>query len=294
MRRFFSLGVLLHVLCGLAYAQVPAAPVWPRTNPPGVVRQRVGVTDIEVRYNRPSVKGREIFGALVPYGQVWRTGSDEATTVTFSTAATVGGAPIPAGTYELFTVPGRDQWIVIVHKHMSQWGSYRYDPANDVARVRVTPVTLASAVENFTVSIDDVTSRTSVLNLTWDRTRVPVLITVDTVGLTVPRIEAAMRADGRKPYFLAAMFYFENDLDLEQAAAWMAAALAESPGHIGMLYRQALILEKKGDREGAIAAARASLAGAATAARELREEYTSLNTALLARLLGRRGTQDVG
>jgi len=113
-----------------------------------------------------------------------------------------------------------------------------------------------------------------------------VRIEVDVVGQMVPKIQAAMAADGRKPYFLAAMFYFENDLDLDQAAAWMRAALAEQPGHIGMLHRLALILAKKGDIAGAIAAATESLEGAKKSGRELREEYTRLNTALLSRLRG--------
>ncbi len=147
-----------------------------------------------------------------------------------------------------------------------------------------TPITVSSPVESFTIGLDDLRANGATLHLTWDRARVPVALGVDVVALTVPRIEAAMKADGKRPYFPAAMFYFENGLDLDLAARWMAAALAESPGHIGMLHRQALILEKKGDRDGAIRAARASLAGAASAARELREEYTRLNTALLARL----------
>jgi Protein of unknown function (DUF2911) len=239
---------------------------------------------VEVTYNRPSVKGRTIFGGLVRLDQVWRTGSDEATTVRFSTDVTVNGALVPAGTYDLFTIPRRDRWTVIVHRHMSQWGSYSYEAANDVVRVDAIPARLAEPVETFTISLDDVRPDAATMNLSWERTRVPVVIGVDVVGLTVPRIQAAMRAEGKKPYFLAAMFYYENGLDIDQAAAWMALALADSPGHIGMLHRQALILEKKGDRAGALAAARASLAGAETSGRELREEYTRLNQAVIDRL----------
>ncbi len=114
----------------------------------------------------------------------------------------------------------------------------------------------------------------------------PVRITVDLEATVVPRLEAALRADGRRPYFQAAMFYYENDLDLDRAAELMALALQPNPDHIGMLYRQALILERKGDRPGAIASAERSLAGARTAERELREEYIRLNQALLARPRG--------
>lgn len=287
MTQSFILGLSLVLLAGDAAAQ-GAPMVLPRTNPPATVTQRIGVTDVDVRYNRPSVKGRPIFGALVPFDQVWRTGSDEATTIRFADAVTVNGAPVPAGTYELFTIPGRERWVVILQRQRSQWGSYAYDATHDVLRVTATPTALAAPVESFSVTFDDVTTRTATLHLTWEQTRVPVTIGVDVVALTVPRIEAALKAEGRKPYFTAAMFYFENGLDVHKAAEWMTLALKDSPGHIGMLYRQALILEKSGDRSGAIRAARASLAGAAQSARELREEYTRLNAALLKRLEGTR------
>lgn len=271
----------------LACVSAAFAQVLPRTNPPATVTQRIGVTDVEVAYNRPAVRNRQVFGALVPFGQVWRTGSDEATTIRFSTAVTVNGAAVPEGTYELFTIPCEAAWTVIVHRHQKQWGSYSYDAANDVVRVASSPVTLAAPVERFTIAFDDVSLDSATLSLSWDRTRVPITIATDVVGLTLPRIEAALRAEGRRPYFAAAMFYFEQGLDLDTAAKWMALALQDSPGHVGMLHRQALILEKKGDRAGAIAAARASLEGAKAAGRELRDEYVRLNSTLLRRLLGR-------
>jgi hypothetical protein len=282
--RALLVPVAFVLMSSAAAAQRQPDLVLPRTNPSGTITQRVGVTDIAVTYNRPSAKGRRIFGALVPYGQVWRTGSDEATTIAFGTDVTVEGVPVPAGTYELFTIPGPTEWTVIVHRHKGQWGSYAYDAANDVARVTVAPVALDAPVETFTVGFDAVAARSATMSLSWERTRVPVTIAVDVVAQVVPRIAAAMQGEGRKPYFLAAMFYFENGLDLEKAAEWIGAAVTEAPDHIGMLHRQALILEKKGDRAGALAAAQKSLDGAARAPAELRAEYTRLNTALIERL----------
>jgi hypothetical protein len=278
-----SLALAAVLAAGAVLAQGPAFEV-PTTNSKAVVRQRVAATDIEVTYNRPSVRGRVIFGALVPYGEVWRTGSDAATRISFSTPVTVNGAPIDAGTYELFSIPGEREWVVIIHQDRSQWGSYSYDPAYDVARVTAQPVALHDRVETFTVSLDEVTTNEATLNIAWDRIRVPVRIAIDIEATVVPQLEAALQAEGRRPYFLAAMFYFENDLDIERAAELMALAVEANPTHIGMLYRQALILERKGDLPGAIAAAERSLSGAASASRELRDEYTRLNTALLARL----------
>jgi hypothetical protein len=279
---------VLAVGCVLAVATMARAQdqslVLPRTNQPASITQRIGVTDIAVKYNRPSARGRRVFGALVPYGQVWRTGSDEATTITFSTDVSVNGQPVPAGAYALFTIPTASAWTVVLNRRAIQWGSYSHDPADDVVTVTVAPTTTAEHVEALTIAFDNVTARSALLQIMWERTRVPVTIDVDVVALTVPRIDAAMKGAGRKPYFLAAMFYFEHGLDINQASEWIAAAIAEQPGHIGMLYRQALILEKKGDRAGALAAARASLAGAAQSPKELRDEYTRLNEALIARL----------
>lgn len=258
----------------------------PGTNSLAVVHQQVAATEIEINYHRPSVKGRRIFGELVRYDQVWRTGADNATRISFSTPVSFNGTPIDAGEYELFSVPGEKEWTVILHENRSQWGSYSYDPAHDVARVRARPVTLPGVVETFTLSIDDVQPAAATLNISWERTRVPVRLEIDVRATVVPRLEEALAGEGRRPYFQAAMFYFENDLDLARAAELMELALERSPGHIGMLYRLGLILERKGDIPGATAAAEASLAGAASAAPELKQEYTRLNTALLTRLRG--------
>jgi len=279
-----SLFPALFLVSNLLAQTEPPQLTLPTTSPPSTVKQRIGVTDIEITYNRPSMKGRQIFGGLVPNGQVWRTGANAATTVSFSTAVKVGGAEVPAGTYELFTIPSPTEWTVIIHQKQSQWGSYAYDSANDVARVSVVPVSLAETVESFSIGIGDLTSNTGTLDIAWDNVRVSVPIEIDVVGQLVPQIEAAMKAEGQKPYFAAAMFYFENDLDINKAAEWMAAAVEERPGRLGMLYRQGLILAKKGDKAGAISAARKSLEVAAKAGQELREEYIRLNTALIQQL----------
>lgn len=281
LRAAIAAGILTSGAAEIAGAQ---ALVVPPTNPAAVVQQRVGLTDIEVRFNRPAVKGREIFGALVPFDQVWRTGSDSSTKISFNTAVRFSGTDVEAGTYELFTIPGRQTWFVMLQPNRTQWGSYAYDPEKDVARVPVQARSAGESLESFTIGFRNVGRNSATLEIGWDRTRVPVRIEIDVVAQVVPRIEDAMKADGRKPYFLAAMFYFENDLDLAKAAEWMAAAIAEQPGHIGMLHRLALILEKKGDYKGALAAAQQSLAGAQKAARELRDEYTRLNTPLIERL----------
>jgi hypothetical protein len=273
---------------GVVSGQATAGPIIPPTNPRTSLKQFVGPTEVELSFSRPSVKGRDVFGSLVPWNQVWRTGSDQATKISFSTDVTLNGARVPAGAYELFTIPGPSEWTVIIHQNKSQWGSYSYDPANDVARTSAQPVALRDRVESFNIGVTDLTTRSATLNIEWDHIRVPVTIEVDVAAIVVPRIEAAMQAEGRKPYFLAAMFYFENHLDINKAAEWINAAVAEQPNHIGILHRQALILAAKGDTAGALVAARRSLDGAKTSPRELKDEYTRLNNALIDKLSARR------
>lgn len=277
-------------LAGTALAQAPAAPklVLPQASPPATLKQQVGITDIEVTYNRPGVKGRKIFGGLVPYGEIWRTGANSATKITFSTDVKIGGGAVPAGTYELFSIPGEQEWTVIIHKNMSQWGSYAYDPKNDVARVTARVSKLPSLVETFWIGINDVRDTSATLNLNWEYTRVSVPLTVDTVGMLAPKIEAAIKEQAKPNamlLFSSAMFYYENDHDLPKALEWVNAAIAARPGQMWMIYRKGLILEKMGDKAAARAAAEESLALAEKEKPgELREEYVRLNQALLARV----------
>lgn len=282
-RTWIVLGLLSSLTTAVGAQSEGAFPL-PTTNPRAVVLQQVAATEIEATYHRPSVRGRVIFGSLVPYGKVWRTGSDNATRITFSTPVALNGTAVDSGAYEMFSVPGTDEWVLILQRARSQWGSYSYDPSNDAARITATPVALPAPVENFTIGFSDVTTDAATMHIAWDRVRVPVRITIDVRATVVPRLEAALQGEGRRPYFQAAMFYYENNLDLDRAVELMTLALEANPGHIGMLYRLALIQERSGNRAAAIAASEQSLAGAASAAQELRDEYTRLNTALLARL----------
>ncbi len=272
----------------LLLAQTPAPKLaFPPPSPKAVVKQTVGITDIEVSYQRPAMKGRAIFGSLVPYEKIWRTGADSATKITFSTPVKLNGTSVDAGTYELFTIPGKTEWTLIIHQNKSQWGSYAYDAKNDVARIKATPVALPNAIESFSIGFADLKPAAATLYFAWEKTRVPVKIEVDLVGQMVPQIEAAMAATGadKKPYFAAAMFYYENNLDLKKALAWMDAGLAEQPKAYWMIYRKGLLLAKAGDKAGAAAAAKKSLEVVAVEGKgELLEEYTRLNNLLLASL----------
>lgn len=278
---------LLAAVSGLL-AQTPAAPklVLPDASPTATVKQRVGVTDIEIVYSRPGLKGRTALGGLLaPYGEIWRTGANNATRMTFSTALKVQGGALEAGTYEVFSIPNKDEWTVIFQKPAKQWGSYAYDKANDVLRVTAKPVALKEPVETFAIEIADIRDDSATLALVWEKTRVPLKLEIDTAGILVPQIEAFMAGPAeKKPYMPAAMYYLANNLDLKKAVQWMDAAIAAQPDGFYLVYRKGLILAKMGDKAGALAAAKASLEGAAKAKGEVREEYTRLNNELIASL----------
>jgi hypothetical protein len=257
---------------------------FPQPSPTETLKQRVGVTDIEVVYSRPSAKGRVMLGGINPYGEVWRTGANSATRISFSTPVTFQGSRVDAGTYELFTIPGKDEWTVILQKAGNQWGAYSYDQKNDVLRVTAKPTVLADPVETFTMDIGDIRGDSASLDLSWERTGVPVKLGFDVVGIVVPKIDAAMAAPGRKPYFQAALFYLDHNLDLDKALGWIDTAIGEQPDAFYMVYQKARILAAKGDKAGALAAAKQSLELASKSSGPAKDEYTRLNEALIAGL----------
>ena len=266
---------LLRGLCALAggllvaggvHAQ-PATPTveFPAASPACTIKQRVGLTDIEVVYSRPGVKSRQIFGGLVPYDKVWRTGANAATKITFSTDVKLNGNDLPAGTYALFTIPGPDEWTIIINKGSSQWGAFQYDEKADVVRFKTPPMDLQEQVETFTIEFNKIRDESAIMNLIWDHTVVPIKISVELTSKLVPQIEAVMASDAKqKPYYQAAQFYYDHGQDLQKASKWVDAAIAEREAYY-IVHLKAQILAKLGDKDGAIAAAKHSSELALTA-----------------------------
>lgn len=231
---------------------------FPAASPACTLKQHVGLTDIEVVYSRPSVKGRDIFGGMVPYDKVWRTGANQATKLVFSTPVKLNGTELPAGTYALMTIPGKSEWTVIINKGSEQWGAYKYDEKADIARFKVKPVTLSRPVESFTIEFNQLRDDSAEMDLSWDKTEIPIKVEVDYVDKLVSQIEAVMASDEKKkPYFQAAQFYYNHGKDLKKAKEWIDAAVAERDAHY-IVFVKAQILAKLGDKEGAIAAAKHS------------------------------------
>jgi len=253
---------------------------FPAPSPACTLKQRVGLTDIEIVYSRPGVKGRAIFGSQVPYGAVWRTGANNATKITFSTPVKINGADVPAGSYSLFTIPGENEWTIIVNKQTGQSG-LQYDEKADVVRVKSAPLKMSQAIESFTIEFNRITDESAILNLVWDTTVVPIRLEVELTSKLVPQIEAVMSSDrGKNPYYQAAMFYYDHGQDLQKASKWIDAAIAQREAHY-TVHLKAKILAKLGDKAGAIAAAKRSTELAITAKDP---GYVKMNDDLIASL----------
>ncbi len=256
---------------------------FPQASPAASITQKIGLTDVSVEYSRPSARGRKIFGGLVPWGEVWRTGANTATKVTFGGDVKFEGTAVPAGSYALYTIPGEGEWTFILSKVTGQWGSYTYDEKNDLLRAKVKPTSLKDPVETMSISVEDVRDDRAELAISWEKTRVAAKIETDLVAKLVPRIKAAMASDAKqKPYFPAAMFYYEHDLDLKQAIAWMDEAIKAQPDAVWIVYRKGLIQAKAGDKKGAAASAQQALELAKKAGGSAGAEYTRLSETLLA------------
>jgi hypothetical protein len=242
-------------------AQTPKVD-FPAASPTATLKQHVGLTDIEIVYSRPSVKGRVIFGGLVPYNAIWRTGANASTKISFSTPVKLNGNTIPAGKYSLYTIPSEQEWTIIVSKDTAG-NIFNYNATNDLVRFKVTPVQFTdTSIETFVIEFNHIRDESAVINLAWDKTVVPIKLELDVASKVIPQIEAAMASTEKKDagfYYQSAMFYFNHDLDLKKALSWLDTGLTDKPRiAYELLNLKARILAKQGDKDGAIAAAKES------------------------------------
>lgn len=241
------------------------------------VTQSLGISKVSLTYQRPSVNGRTIFGQLVPFDQVWRTGANNATSITFDSEVTVHGNKVPGGTYGLFTIPSKGEWTIILNKTSQQWGAYQYNEGDDVLRFTVKPAKLKDKVETFTISFDKMTTRSFDVSLAWENTKVSFPVEVDQSAEIMASIDEAMKGE-KKPYFQAAQYYFNNDLDIQKAAEWVKEADKGNTGAPHIKYWKSRILLKAGDKAGA---AQAAQEGIDMATQANNSEYVKMNTQAL-------------
>jgi hypothetical protein len=253
----------------------------PQPSPFATVSQKVGLTDVSVEYSRPSMRGRIIFGDLVPFGKIWRTGANANTKVTFSSDVVVDGQTLKAGSYGLYTIPNEDAWEVLFYAESDKRGvPSDWDDSKVVAKTKVDVYPMPMAIETFTITVDDVTANSAVLGLLWDKTYVGVPFTVPTDQLVEANIKEVLAANPKaSDYYSAAVYYSSTDKDIKKANEWMEKAMSmiEKPA-FWQLRQQSLIYAKMGDTEKAIATAKKSLEGAKAANNDA---YVKMNTASL-------------
>jgi len=254
----------------------------PQPSPKATVEQRVGLTDVSVEYSRPGVRGRTIFGDLVPFGKTWRTGANSNTKVTFSSDVSIDGQTLNAGSYGLYTVPNENSWEIIFYSESDNSGVPRdWDDTKIVAKTSVEVYSMPMNVETFTITFDDVSSTSAVIGLLWEKTYVGIKFEAPTDKLVSETIDAVMAASPEAgDYYNAAIYYRQQELDIKKANEWMekAMSLTENPA-FWQLRQQSLIYAKMGDTEKAIAVAEKSLELSKKAGNEA---YIKMNTQSLA------------
>jgi len=222
------------------------------------IKQNFGLSSIELSYSRPNAKGRAVIGGLVPFGKVWRTGANQATTINFGDDVTIGDKKIAAGKYGLLSIPDKDSWIFIITKLLDVTSPDAYKPESDVVRVNVKPVMLNNKVETFTMQFTNVKASTCDLNLQWENTSVTLPISTDVDSKVMSQINDVMTKDNL-PYYTSAMYYMDNGKDLNQALTWFNKAVEQNPTAFYMQYQRANCLVKLGKKQEAIAASTKSL-----------------------------------
>jgi len=253
---------LLAVICFVAFAAFSAQAQikTPSASPSATLMQTVGLSDVTVEYSRPSAKGRAIFGdnTLVPNGQIWRTGANSVTKVTFSTDVMIEGQELAAGKYGVLTMPGASSWAVHFYPFAkNSWSSYK--DAEPALAVKVSPAEKKDFIETFTISIDDLKSDAATLNITWANTSVPVKISTGADKAVMSNIDKVMAGPSAGDYYNAASYYFTAGKDLNKALAWMEKATAGPDKKFWQIKRYSEILAAVGKNKKAVELAKMSL-----------------------------------
>ena len=239
--------LLLACVCGSFYFSQAQPLRTPQPSSTQTIKQDFGIGNVELSYSRPGIKGRKIFGDLVPFGKVWRTGANSATTLTFSDSVMIGGTKLAPGKYGLLSIPDKDQWTLILSKQTDVTSPSAYNQESDAARVTVKPVSLREPVETFTMQFANVKPNSTDLQIMWDNTLVSLPITTDIESKIMAQINNLMNRDNR-PYFQAAMYYIETGKDLNQAAAWLDKAIEQNPFAYWVYHQKANALARLGKK----------------------------------------------
>jgi hypothetical protein len=275
MKRVLLFGLLLSTTL-LTEAQLKT----PAPSPAQSLRQDFGLGNIEISYSRPGVRGRKIFGDVVPYGQIWRTGANNATTIAFTDEVIIGGKKLTPGKYGLLTIPGSKEWVVIISKQTNVTSPADYKADQDLVRVNAPATKSKTATETFTIALQDIKNTSCNLVISWDKRQITVPIQTEIEAKIMANIDAVMKTE-KPPYYNAAMYYMDNGKDLNQALSWFDKAVEANPTAFWIHYQRANCLAKLGKKAEAIAGAEKSKQLATEAKNG---DYVKLNEKLIAEL----------
>ena len=262
--------VMTAFLAVASNAQIKA----PQPSPVGKISQNVGLTDITIEYSRPSMKGRKVFGGLVAYNELWRTGANASTKLTFSENVKIGGQELKKGTYALYTIPGEKEWTIIFHKNIDHWGIDEYKQEEDAFRISAKPTSVANSIETFTISIDDIKNSSCSISLNWDKTSVSIPVILTTDETMIGGIKRAFDGPSSGDYYTAARYYHEENKDAKQALEWVNKSLEKGGDKFWIMRLKALLQAKVGDYMGAISTAEKS---SELAKKEGNNDYPRMN-----------------
>ncbi len=275
MKKMIALSIAVGY-CLLSTAQVKM----PAPSPTQTIKQDFGMGGIELIYSRPNAKGRKIYGDLVPYNKLWRTGANAATKIIFTDAVELAGKKVDTGAYVLYTIPGVDSWEIILNKGLNNWGIEGYKETEDIIRFKVEPAKLRTHVETFTMQFANIKPESCELHIMWEKTAVSIPITANIKDRLKAQIEAAMQTD-KKPYWQAAQFYNEYEGNLNKALDNCNKAIEATAKPYWIWLYKAKIQKDLGDKAGAKASAQKSLEMAKEAKND---DYVKMNEELLRKL----------
>ena len=272
---------LLFAFSLLCAANIASAQLkMPAPSPTQIIKQDFALGSIELTYSRPSIKGRKIFGDLVPYNAVWRTGANAATIIKFNEPVEMGGKKIDTGSYALYSIPNDGSWEIILNKGITNWGSDGYKQTDDVVRFKVNTMKMKEAAETFTMQFANIKPESCELHIMWDKTAVAIPITALIKDRMRASLEKAMMGE-KKPYWNAAQFYNEYDKNSTKALESINGAVAQNPKAFYMWLYKAKIEKEMGDKKAAMASSKKSL----ELAREAKnEDYVKMNEDLMKKL----------
>ncbi|MCB9283360.1 MAG: DUF2911 domain-containing protein [Lewinellaceae bacterium] len=269
---------------GMAFGQIKT----PAPSPLCITKQIVGLTDVEIEYSRPSMKGRKIYGDLVPFGETWRTGANASTKISFSTDVTIDGKAVKAGKYALFTIPGVDNWVVILYKDLTTWGvPTPYKVEDEVIRFNVKPKKMDITVETLLINIGSLRNNTAQIEIIWENTLVEFDVDFGTDALVQEGIDRVLNGPSADDYYRAARYYKDENKDLVQALTWVRKS-NEMDARYWRLFLQAQLEDELMQYDAAIASAEKAKAAAQ---KEEAADYVRRSDKLIADVKAKMGSK---